>query len=436
MASLDVNKPSIALRPATTDEVGRVSVIWSAGWRDAHLGRVPDRLLAARGPDYFPTCAAERTAHTRVTLVCGTAVGFVMVVEDEVEQVYVAADMDRGRRKVMSSVLRYMLAAAAVAGIACAAWGEEHPTYGPELEGFDYPFPVARFAFKSQGLDMAMAYMDVEPRGAPNGRTAVLLHGRNFCAATWQQTITTLSEAGWRVIAPDQIGFCKSTKPLGYQFSIQQLATNTHALLAWLGVARATVIGHSFGGMTGIRYTLMFPDAVEQLVLVNPIGLEDWQAEGVPYIDLDKQLEIEKATTFESIKRYQQQIYYAGVWKPEYDRWVAMSAGIYRGRGADVVARVQARIAEIAFTEPVVHELERLRVPTLLMIGQLDRTALGADRLPTDAANRLGNYPELGRAAPRRIPHATLVEFSDLGHAPQISAPERFHAALLKGLAK
>jgi pimeloyl-ACP methyl ester carboxylesterase len=324
---------------------------------------------------------------------------------------------------------------AVVLTMGASVHAQEHPTYGPELEGFDYPHEVARYAFKSQGMDVAMAYMDVKPRGTPNGRTAVLLHGRNFCAATWEETIAKLSAAGFRVIAPDQIGFCKSTKPVGYQFSIQQLASNTHALIASLGVTRATVIGHSFGGMMGIRTALMFPDAVERLVLVNPIGLEDWQAEGVPFIDLDKQLAIEKATTFDSVKRYQQQIYYAGQWKPEYDKWVAMSAGMYRGPGGDVVARVQARIAEMAFTQPVVHELERLRVPTLLMIGQLDRTALGANRAPTEVAKRLGNYPELGRAAARRIPNATLVEFADLGHAPQISAPDRFHETLLKGLA-
>jgi pimeloyl-ACP methyl ester carboxylesterase len=334
----------------------------------------------------------------------------------------------------MNVVVAGLVAIIAIAGIAASARAENHPTYGPELEGFDYPHPVQRFAFKSQGSDMAMAYMDVKPEGPANGRTAVLLHGRNFCAATWEQTITTLSKAGYRVIAPDQIGFCKSTKPLGYQFSIQQLATNTRALLASLGIARATIVGHSFGGMTGIRYALMFPDAVEQLVLVNPIGLEDWQAEGVPFIDLDKGLEIEKATTFDSIKQYQQRFYYAGRWKPEYDRWVAMSAGMYRGPGAERVALVQARIAEMAFIQPVVHEFERLRAPTLLMIGQLDRTALGANRAPPDVAKRLGNYPELGRAAARRIPGAKLVEFPDLGHAPQISAPDRFHEALLKGL--
>ena len=40
----------------------------------------------------------------------------------------------------------------------------------------------------------------------------------------------------------------------------------------------------------------------------------------------------------------------------------------------------------------------------------------------------------LGKAVAARIPHAKLVEFPDLGHAPQIQAPERFHKALLEGL--
>ena len=107
---------------------------------------------------------------------------------------------------------------------------------------------------------------------------------------------------------------------------------------------------------------------------------------------------------------------------------------MYRGPGAERVAQTQARIAEMAFIEPVVHEFERIRVPTLLMIGQLDRTALGADRAPPELAKQLGNYPELGRAAARRIPRAKLIEFPEAGHAPQIQAPDQFHAALLQGL--
>ena len=46
----------------------------------------------------------------------------------------------------------------------------------------------------------------------------------------------------------------------------------------------------------------------------------------------------------------------------------------------------------------------------------------------------LGNYPALGKEAAARMPHATLVEFPDLGHAPQIQDPESFHKVLLNSL--
>ena len=188
--------------------------------------------------------------------------------------------------------------------------------------------------------------------------------------------------------------------------------------------------------MTAIRYALMFPEAVEQLVLVNPIGLEDWQAKGAPYLAIDKELIVERQTNFDSIKEYEKRIYYGGQWQPQYDRWVDMLAGMFTGPGGDVVSGVQARIFDMAFTQPVVHELERIGSPTTLMIGQLDRTVLAANRASPEVAKSLGNYAELGRDAARRIPNAKLIEFAHLGHAPQIQAPEEFHTALLRTLAE
>src|ERR1700677_2252106 len=158
------------------------------------------------------------------------------------------------RYAALFSALSVVIALAAPSP-ASAMSGDEGPAYGPELQGFDYPAPVLHFRFTSQGESLDMAYMDVKPQ-TPNGRTAVLLHGKNFCAATWQGTIDVLSRAGYRVIAPDQIGFCKSTKPAHYQYSFQQLAANTHALLASIDVPVATIVGDSTGGMLGIRYAL------------------------------------------------------------------------------------------------------------------------------------------------------------------------------------
>ena len=327
-----------------------------------------------------------------------------------------------------------ILAFALAASLPCIAFANDpRQPYGAELEGFDYPHPVKRYEFTSQATPMRMAYMDVAPR-TPNGRTVVLLHGKNFCAATWEQAIAALSNAGYRVVAPDQIGFCKSTKPQQHQYSFHELASNTHALLGSLGIERAAVVGHSMGGMLAARFALMYPEITERLVLVNPIGLEDWKALGVPWASIDANYAGELKTSFDSIKRYQQQVYYGGQWKPEYDRWVGMLAGLYAGPGKERVAWNQALTSDMVFTQPVVHEFPQVRVPTTLLIGQRDRTAIGRDRAPPDLRARLGDYPALGKAAAKAIPGAALVEFEDLGHSPQVEAPARFNQALLQAL--
>jgi pimeloyl-ACP methyl ester carboxylesterase len=329
-----------------------------------------------------------------------------------------------------------VLALACLAAPAQAPATEPRPiaaTYGPELEGFDYPFPVRRFEFVSQGVNLHMAFMDVAPE-RPNGRTVLLFHGKNFTAATWERTIRVLVKTGYRVVAPDQVGFGKSTKPAHYQYSFQQLVQNTRALLASIGVHRATLVGHSTGGMLGVRYALMFPQEVEQLVLVNPIGLEDWKAEGVPPLTVDQWYLRELKVTAQRIRTYEQATYYAGQWRPEFDAPVQMLAGLFQGPGRELVAWNSALLYDMIYTQPVVYEFERLKVPTLLLIGQKDTTAIGKDLLPPEVAARLGHYPALGRRAAQRIPGARLVEFPDLGHAPQIQDPEAFHAALLQGL--
>lgn len=323
----------------------------------------------------------------------------------------------------------------ALASLTCAHAAEE-PAYGPELEGFTYPAPVQQFSFTSQGAKLHMAYMDIAPKGKANGRTVVLLHGKNFCGATWDASMQALSGAGYRVVVPDQVGFCKSSKPQHYQYSFQQLAENTRALLESIGVkGPATVIGHSTGGMLAVRYGLMFPQQTEQLVLVNPIGLEDWKALGVPSLGVDKWYQRELQTTADRIRNYEKSTYYVNQWKPEYEPHVQMLAGMYRGPGKEIVAWNSALLYDMIYTQPVVYEFPQLTVPTLLLIGLKDTTAIGKDAAPEALRPKLGNYPELATKTAKAIPKATLVSFPDMGHAPQMQDPKRFHEALLKGLA-
>jgi pimeloyl-ACP methyl ester carboxylesterase len=327
------------------------------------------------------------------------------------------------------------LAALSTGPLAAQQATEKTPAYGPELEGFDYPFPVEHFTFISQRQSLQMAYLDVKP-DHPNGRTAVLLHGKNFCADTWEPNIKDLVAAGYRVIAPDQIGFCKSSKPSAYQFTFKQLAGNTHELLAKLGIEKPVVIGHSTGGMLAAHYALIYPNDVSHLVLVNPVGLEDWSAKGVPPISVDQWYGRELKTNADGIRAYEKSTYYAGKWEDRYERAVDMLAGLNNGPGKEAVAWDSALIYDMIMTEPVLYRFGQITVPTLLMIGQKDTTAVAKDFAPPELRSKLGNYPELGKAAAKAIPGAKLIEFPEFGHAPQMTDPEGFDKVLIEGISK
>ncbi len=303
------------------------------------------------------------------------------------------------------------------------------PALDPELTNYKYPHPVGFYEFDSQGQRLRMAYMDVAAT-KPNGRAVVLLHGKNFSGAYWAPTIKALAGAGYRVIAPDQVGFGKSSKPASYQFSFQALAANTRALLDSLGVERFALVGHSMGGMLAVRVALMYPERVERLALVNPIGLEDWKLVA-PYRTVEENFAQELRATPESIREYQRVNYFGGEWRPEFDALTEILAGWTRHPEYRRVAWNAALTSDMIFTQPVVYEFERLKAATLLIIGRRDRTAIGKDRVPKEVAARMGDYPALGKAAAERIPGARLLEIPEAGHLPQVETFPKYMRALL-----
>jgi GNAT superfamily N-acetyltransferase len=83
--------PNVLLRRGAPADADAVAEIWRLGWLDGHQGLVPQELVEARTEESFRTRAAERVGDTTVAVVDGAIAGFVMVVDDEVEQVYVSA---------------------------------------------------------------------------------------------------------------------------------------------------------------------------------------------------------------------------------------------------------------------------------------------------------------------------------------------------------
>lgn len=300
---------------------------------------------------------------------------------------------------------------------------EPHEGLNARLAGFDYPFDVQALELDMQGQAVELVYMDVRPAGEARG-AVLLLHGKNFSGAYWKRTARALVERGYRVIAPDQIGFGKSSKPTDVQYSFHEMARHTIALLDELRVEKVVAVGHSMGGMVATRLALGAPERVVGLALMNPIGLEDWQRV-VPYRSVAAIEESELARAPDAVKQYMLAAYFAGEWDEAYDPLLTIQVGWIRGPDAAQMARVSALTYDMIFTQPVLHEWPDLSMPTLLIIGQRDRTALGRDRVEAEVAATLGDYPALGRAAAEAIPNAQLVELDDIGHVPHFEAFER-----------
>jgi pimeloyl-ACP methyl ester carboxylesterase len=298
------------------------------------------------------------------------------------------------------------------------------------MEGYDYPYPVTYLPLTIEGQDLRMAYMDVAPEGSGNGRTVVLLHGKNFFGAYWRDTISALAHDGYRVIVPDQIGFGKSSKP-NIHYSFHLLAATTNKVLEAAGVSKVAVVGHSMGGMLATRFALMYPQMVTHLVLEDPIGLEDYRA-FVPYASIEEIYKSELNATAEAIRNYHKGYYVQ--WRPEFDEYPTVAIR-WKGSGEyPRLAMSSALTYQMIYEQPVCHEFSQVKVRTLLIIGQADRTVVGKARVKKELLARVGQYPELGRKTAKLIPGARLVEIPNVGHIPHFEAKERFLEELLSFL--
>lgn len=111
-------------------------------------------------------------------------------------------------------------------------------------------------------------YQEVGDKEAP---PIILVHG--FCSSTlvWSKVFLQIAEAGFRVIAPDLLGYGYSAKPRDFDYTINAQAQMIAGLLKQLGLQRATLVGSSYGGAVAAAIALDYPNRVEKLVLVGPV---------------------------------------------------------------------------------------------------------------------------------------------------------------------
>lgn len=317
--------------------------------------------------------------------------------------------------------------------VSCHTLTLDEKGYDANLSQVNYPFPVHFLSVYSQQQKLNMAYMYQQPSQQSKG-TVLLLHGKNFNAAYWEDTANVLLAQGYAVVIPDQIGFGKSSKPKHYAYSFHTFAEQTMQIVDALEIDTLTVVGHSMGGMLATRFSLMYPKYVNKLVLVNPIGLEDYSYYAKPK-DVNFFFELEKSKKIENIIAYQRKNYYDGQWNKKYESLTDSHRGWVEGPDWPLVAWNNALTYSPIFNEPVVHELQNLTMDLHLILGTRDRTGPGRNWAFEGNTHELGRYDLLGKALQKKHPNIiTLYELDSLGHLPQIENPDRFIPVFLQAL--
>jgi pimeloyl-ACP methyl ester carboxylesterase len=303
---------------------------------------------------------------------------------------------------------------------------------GISLEGWPYPAPVRFLPLTMEGQPVRMAYMDIPPTGAANGRAVVLLHGKNFDSSYWSGPIAWLTQAGFRVVVPDQIGFNKSSKPdLDYTF--EALGANTVALLDALQLHTVVLVGHSTGGMLAARMAAAYPQRIERLVLEDPIGLVDYR-EFIPPQTTETLVEAERRYTAETYRAFVSH-YFPRLPSAQYEPFVEWRMRVARSGEFERFARATALTYQMIYRGPVRDLYRTLPMPVLLFAGEKDRSAPLIQYAPPDKRAAMPTLHDAARSAAAELQHGQFVSVPGVGHVAHLEAPEVFKAAFMKFVA-
>jgi pimeloyl-ACP methyl ester carboxylesterase len=111
--------------------------------------------------------------------------------------------------------------------------------------------------------------MFVQEMGPPDGVPVVLVHGTGAWSETWRATMTKLAAAGFRAIAIDLPPFGYSDRPRTADYGKLQQGKRIVGVLDGLGIDRAILVGHSFGGGPTVEAALLAPQRVRAVALVD-----------------------------------------------------------------------------------------------------------------------------------------------------------------------
>jgi pimeloyl-ACP methyl ester carboxylesterase len=258
------------------------------------------------------------------------------------------------------------------------------------------------------------------------GPALLLLHGIGSDRRTWAPVLPLLARH-FKVITPDLLGHGASAKPRA-DYSLGGYANGMRDLLGILGIERATVVGHSFGGGVAMQFAYQFPERTERLVLVSSGGL------GREVSVLLRALTLPGGPTLLAASHL------APVRGPL--RILARSlAGVApRAIAADVeeALTVYTELRDPAARAAFLHVLRHVIDWRGQIVTMRDRAYLSAG-MPTLLLWGAADHMLPVRHAVemhREMPHSRLVMLPGVGHFPHREQPEAFAQAVIEFVAQ
>lgn len=237
----------------------------------------------------------------------------------------------------------------------------------------------------------------------------VLLHGLGSSSVAWQFNIAALA-AKYRVIAPDQIGFGKSDKPM-LKYRVGTYVDFLDKFLSEIKVEKATLVGNSLGGWIAAWTAIKYPNRVEKIVLADAAGLKPNE------VDFNLIYSLNYSTRDEIRQLVKLVFYNQAIFGSEMFIDQSMNARVAAGDGYTINSLIESIKRDEDFLDG---QLGKIQKPTLIIWGRQDGLLKLAD----------------GERFNREIAGSQLVVFDKCGHAPQVEKALDFNAAVLKFLEK
>lgn len=163
---------------------------------------------------------------------------------------------------------RYLIGA--LSGIATAAVVTKLLTRPRDVD-WEKNRGIVFHAGHSRFAEVDAARVHYQEAGLSSGPPIILIHGFASSTLVWSKVFLEFAAKGFRVIAPDLLGYGYSAKPRDFDYTITAQARMVDRLIDKLGLEQAIIVGSSYGGAVAATIALDYPKRVEKLVLVGAV---------------------------------------------------------------------------------------------------------------------------------------------------------------------